>query len=403
MHKLSYFASLCVVTGSLAGLGCNDDGSSKPSNIGEGDAYLVGTRVWDDTTTTSYFKLVDSLDHDVTLEGAIEVAGAAKVYAVDGIGWFAIGGGEEPTITRYVINDDNALEADQTISLADYGITSLWDTLYPVSATKMYYPDRDGQQLVIINPQAMTIEGSIPLPQTMREGYLANYGYAAIARDEKLLISVGWFDWSEEGDAVLGETGLIVLDTESDNVERFDVDDRCGGITQPIVTASGDTYLVSSALAAAAHELGRLPTPPCALRIADGEDGFDGTYLGDMGEITGATLVGEPVPASGDDIYVRVMDDDLATIEAGAATWELTGQAAWTWSRWNTQTNDVTAIDGLEPSTADVSWFAVEGHVYGTQTETDYSETRLFEIHDDGSVDQRLTATGFLHGIAKVR
>jgi hypothetical protein len=390
--------------------GCEESPSSGAEaqlDAGEAEAaaaYLIGTRVWVDTTTTSYFHVVRSLEGDTTIdEGrALEIGGSAKLFAVPGLGWFAVGGGEDPTITRYTLSGDDELVEDERISLQPHGVIDLWDTLYPVSRTKMYYPDRDGQQLIIINPETMTIEGTVDLAQTGRAGFLANYGYTAIERDGKLLISVGWFDWSEN-DEVLGETGLIVLDTETNEVERFDVDDRCGGITQPVVTESGDVYFASSALAAAAHELDRLDTAPCALRILAGEDAFDPDYLRMLSDVTGAALAGEPVPGGGSDIYVRVMNDDLATIEVGAATYDITGQAAWTWARWNVETDEVAAIDALPPATADVMWFNVDGRVYGTQTDEDYAETKLVELLPDGEIEERLTVPGFMHGLAKIR
>lgn len=384
-------------------LGCESSNDANGSAPGE-EAYLIGTRVWDDTTTTSYFQVVGSLEEgtEVELDRALEVPGAAKLYAVDGIGWFAIGSADDPTITRYTLSDDDGLIEDDRISLSDYGVTGLWDTLYVISPTKMYYPDREGQQIIIINPKTMTIEGSIDLGMTGRQGFLANYAYAAVEREGKLLISVGWFDW-EQGDTVLPETGLLVLDTGTDTVERFDVDDRCGGIVQPVVTESGDAYFASGALAAVAHELGRLDTAPCALRIRDGEEAFDEGFVAELSEIAGGSFVGEPVPGGGDTLYLRVMDEELATIEEGAATWEVTSQLAWSWARWNVETDDFEVLDALPPATADVLWFQIDGRVYGTATDADYTETKLIELSSEGVATERLTAPGFLHGIAKVR
>jgi hypothetical protein len=41
--------------------------------------------------------------------------------------------------------------------------------------------------------------------------------------------------------------------------------------------------------------------------------------------------------------------------------------------------------------------------VFGTQTDAEYTETKLIELSDDGEATERLTAPGFLHGVAKVR
>lgn len=382
-----------------------DDDSTSPAADDQAamdSAYVIGTRIWDDVGTTSYFHVVSSLDQDehVDESKALEIAGAAKLYAVPDVGWFAVGGGEEPTITRYTL-DDERLVAAERISLALYGVESLWDTLYVVSSTKMYYPDRDNSQLIIINPEEMRIDGAIDLSDTVRDGYLSLYAYTPHFRDGQLLFSVGWFDWTN--DNVLDETGLVVIDTDEDKVVRVDVDARCGGITTSLQTSSGDAYFVSSALAGVANLLGRLETEPCALRVLADESAFDADYLERLEDVTGSAVSGEPIPAGGDAAFLRVLDEDLVEVEEGAATWEITGQVAWRWVRWDIVSGEVTSIDELEPSTSDVLWFDVDGAIFGTETTADYSETTLIELTASDGPKRALTAPGFLHGVAKVR
>jgi hypothetical protein len=396
------FAALTLLS---AALGCSSEAQKgPPGGVNPGQAYLIGTRVWDDTSTTSYFHVVSSIERGTQVDEsqAIEVPGAAKLYAVPDLGWFAIGGGEAPTITRYTLDAQGVLVKGDSISLQSYGVDSLWDTLYIVSPTKAYYPDRAGTQLIIWNPTEMAVTGSIPLPETAREGYLALYGYAPILRGESLLLSVGWFDW-DENDSVLGETGLVRIDTETDMVAGFEVDDRCGGITQPVTTASGDTYLASSALAGAAHRLGRLPMKPCVLRVPAGETTLDAQYLEELDTLTGMDISGEPIPAGGNALFLRAFDESLATVADDSATYDLTGQSAWRWMRWDVATNNVEAIASLDPSTSDVLWFQLDGHVYGTETTADYSETTLIDLTAEGGPKRELTAPGFLHGVARIR
>lgn len=386
--------SACSGNGSHAG----DGGSS------ETPAFLLGTRVWNDTSTTSYFHVVSSIEAGTAIDEsrAVEVPGAAKLYAIEGVGWFAVGGGEVPTITRYTLDDEGRLNKAGTISLQNYGVESLWDTLYVVSPTKMYYPDRDGQRLIVINPSAMAITGEVDLGETGREGFLSLYSYAHLERGSHLLFSVAWIDWNET-DSILGETGLVVLDTETDTVSRVDVDARCGGITTPVEMSSGDVYFVSSALAAAAHRLERLPTPPCALRVRAGQDAFDATYLENLEALTGHALAGEPVPGGDSQVFLRAFDEGLGTVTDGALTWELTSQSAWRWLRWTPGTRDVSAVSALHPSTSDVLWFRVDGKVYGTETTADYSETTLIELTAEDGPRRAMTAPGFVHGVARIR
>lgn len=397
-------ATLAVIASLVSLAGCSDDSHGAPAADSEAPAFLLGTRVWDDTSTTSYFHTVSSIDAGATVDEtqALEVPGAAKLYAIDGASWFAIGGGEAPTITRYALDDAGRLSAVGTISLQNYGIESLWDTLYVVSPTKVYYPDRDGQRLIIIDPSAMEITGEIDLGVTARDGYLSLYSYAHLERGNDILFSVAWIDWNES-DSILGETGLVLLDTDTDSVSRVDVDTRCGGITTPVETSSGDVYFVSSALAAAAHRLDRLSTPPCALRVRATDDAFDADYLERLQELTGSSLLGEPVPGGGNTIFLRAFDEDLGTVPEDALTWELTSQSAWRWLRWTPGTAELSLIDGLEPSTSDVLWFRVDGKVYGTETTDDYSETTLIELTGEDGPRRALTAPGFLHGVAKIR
>jgi hypothetical protein len=397
--------ALSLTLAAFLAAGCGDDeDDSQPSNLGEGAAFIVGTRIWDDTTTLSYFHVVPSLDADTLVDPkqGLEVPGAAKLYSVKGLGWFAIGGGEAPTITRYTLDERGALARGQSIDLSGYGVKGLWDTIYFVSPTKAYYPDRDGTQLIAWNPTTMRVTGNLQLPETVRDGYLALYGYTPVVRGTKLLFSVGWFDWSEN-DSVLPETGLVSVDTASDTLVAFEKDDRCGGITQTIPIGDGDAYFVSSALAGAAHRLGRLATEPCALRILDGQEAFDSNYTQPLAELTDGAIAGEPIPGGRDTVFLRAFDESLATIEDGAFSYDLTGQAAWRWVRWTPASNEVELVDSLEPSTSDVLWFEVDDKIYGSQTNTEYTETALIELTADGGPRAGLTAPGFVHGVARIR
>jgi hypothetical protein len=395
--------SLTALATAVVTSSCGGGADSSLPTVDEGPAYLVGTRVWDDSSTTSYFHLVSSIEAGTALDStqALEVSGSARLYSVPNLGWFALGRGEEPTITRYLLDEHGALSPGESISLVGYGVDSLWDTLYFVSPTKAYYPDRAGTQLIVWNPTDMTLTGSIPLPETARSSYLALYGYAPILRGSTLLVSVGWFDW--DNDTVLGETGVVRIDTITDTVTGFETDTRCGGVTQPVTLASGDTYLASSALAGAAFKLGRSPTEPCVLRVRAGEESLDANYVQPLFEVSGGALAGEPIPAGGKGLFLRVFDDELAEVSGENLSWEVTGQAAWRWARWTPGEASLELVDGLEPATADVAWFEVDGRVFGAQTTESYEETTLVELTADGGPRPALTAPGFLHGVARIR
>lgn len=395
-----------AVSGEMSDVGALEPSAPEPSAPEAEPTYVVSTRVFspDGGPVTSFFYVVDSLDQGTVIDTSqgLEYPGSARLFANEETGWFAIGSGEDSTITRYTVGP-RGLVAGDSISLLSYGVSSHFsDDLYIISPTKLYYPDRDNAQLLIINPEAMEIQGTIPLPETVRDGYQANYSYEAIQRDGRLLFTVGWFDW--DNDVILDATGLVVIDTATDSVVRVDVDERCGGITTPVNLASGDAYLVSSALAAANHILGRLPTEPCALRVLADSDTIDPDYAPPLAELAGGAPAGEPVYGGGNSIYFRVFDQAAATIEDGQFSWDLTGQPLWSWARWNVSEGAVAPADTLPASTADVVWFRADERTFGMESlDAEYSETRLIELSSEGGPVQRLTAPGFLQGLARVR
>lgn len=385
-------------TAGAAGRDAGGDGSGA-----EAPVYVVGTRIFspDGSDVTSYFHVVSSIDADAEVDPsrALEEPGAAKLMSI-GNDWFAVGAREAPTITEYTVEDGEFVKGD-SISLDHKGVVSLWETFYVVSDTKAYYVDRANSQLVIVNPADMTVGDVVAMPETAREGYLSLYGYHAIERGDRILFTVGWFDWNTN-DTILEETGLVVLNTETDEVERFDVDTRCGGITTPLTVESGDTYLVSSALAAAAYRLERIESEPCALRINAGQDAIDPDYALKLGELTDGALAGEPLPAGGNELFLRVFEEEGVTINEESYTYDLTGSPTWHWWRWNVETDEMTSIEQLEPSTTDVVWFQVDGKPYGTQAKADYSETTLIDLTAEGGPKKMITVPGFMMGLARL-
>ena len=197
---------------------------------------------------------------------------------------------------------------------------------------------------------------------------------------------------------MLPETGLVVLDTKDDTVARFDVDERCGGITTPVTLDSGDTYYVSSALNGAADFVGHRAAKPCALRVLSGQDRFDPDYALELGEITAGAVAGEPVPAGGDGLFLRVLDQGAVRSEPGDASWNITGQTVWTWWKWEPGKDgmgEASQVEALDASTADVVFFQVDGRVFGSQTTEDYSETTLLELSAEDGPKPAISVPGF--------
>ena len=92
----------------------------------------------------NYFSLVESLAEARTLDYArsLEVPGRPRLYAAKGVGFFAIGAGESPTITRYEVRD-GALVPGASLSFPNLGVRAMGaQAVLFVSDTKAYYLER---------------------------------------------------------------------------------------------------------------------------------------------------------------------------------------------------------------------------------------------------------------------
>lgn len=365
--------------------------------------YAVATRVFGaDDNTVTYVQVVPSLDQGATLDTskATEFGGPAELFSLESPRWVAIGEGESPLLSSYSLAG-TSIKKEKTLSLQTQGLQSFFSNkLYQVSATKVYLPDANNAQLITLDPTNMSVLGKVALPTTVREGYTPVYSYDSIQQDGKLLFAVAWFDWTN--DKILPETGLVTLDTSSDQA-TVAVDTRCGGLTNPITLPSGDTYFPSSSLAAAGYQLNRLTTEPCVLRVKAGANAFDPSYAVKLRELTGGAVAGEPAPTGGEEIFLRVLDTSKATIEAATATYELTAQEAWTWRRWNPITNALSNVDALQASSANAYWYEVDGRVFYAQPNADYSTTQLIELSAAGGPKNALSGPGLISGIARIQ
>jgi hypothetical protein len=171
----------------------------------------------------------------VDLAKGLEVAGSARLFSFDNLGWFGV--------RRCGGTDHHALIGSTAMRWSSTTASS-------PSACRAKASPTCGRRCTS-SPTTAT-----PPPCAARSSSSPSAG-------------------STGATATLPETGLVTIDTETDSVESFEVDERCAGITESVTLDSGDVYFVSSALAAAANRLGRLDVEPCALRVKRGETKFD--------------------------------------------------------------------------------------------------------------------------------
>ncbi|HTU61472.1 MAG TPA: hypothetical protein VMF89_23615, partial [Polyangiales bacterium] len=313
-----------------------------------------------------------------------------------------LGGGEEPTVTRYDLSETGEfVESDEAISFQPRGTDFLGDTMVFVSDEQAYYFDAPNTQLIRWNPTSMEIEGEIDLSVTFKKDLTTIYDLKPLLRDDgTLLFPVTGRNF--ETDETFSATGLVVIDTDSDKVLSYVEDERCQGITWSALTSEGDLYAATSPYYSVRQRVTGKGPAPCVLRVRKGETEFDPEYKVELAELVDGRVAGGLAPAGKGALFFRAVGPDVEIDEDSdvSGVWS---DAVWTWQRWDLATDDVEPVKGLPPSAAGGLTYEIDGHVYAVDAEADWSASTLIDLTAEGGPQSALHATGYIYGAARIR
>ncbi len=398
----------------------SDARSGSPNDAGtEGDAspvsdaapvedplYLVHSAIQNSEGRTNYFTLVDGLGAARKLEysGSIEIPGRARLYAAEGIGFFASGDGEAVSITRFELGSDGALVAGAKLSLQAYGVTAMGaQAVHFVSATKAYYKDDGQAQVIVWNPAEMTIEKAIPLPgELVKAGYLTSVSQWA-GRDGEAYFAVG--HTTKEYDRVLPGTSLVRFDTATDamTVTR---DERCRGLGK--TARVGDTlYFFSDVINGFGHAVypGDGGQQDCMLRISKGNAAFDADWVGSIASAIGDRIGTVATVSPDGEAWAQVIDPAVMPTAPGT-TYSQWYAGGWSW--WHLKLDTLSDAEQAPGEAGAYSGFIIGagggagGGFFVSQTKADYSETTLVDLSGDAP-KPGLSFPGFTLDVARVR
>lgn len=386
----------------LAGAGCAGDGDGADPIDEDGAAYLVHSAVETDEGRFNYFTLADALDAPARLDygRALELPGRARLYAQPGAGIFAIGDGEDVTITRYEL-DGAALVPGPTISLQGHGVTAMaaQGVLF-VSPTKAYYKDAGQAQIIVWNPTEMIVERAIELPgELIQEGWITGFSRWA-QRDGEAFLAVSWY--SPAYDRVRPGTALVRIDEATDEV-TVTADDRCRGITAT-ARVGDDLYFFSDVINGFGHAVypGDAGQADCFLRVPAGAAAFEAGFVGSLAGALDTDELGTVVAVSdAGEAWVQVADLNI-TPTAPGTTYGAWYGGGWTWAHLPLATlADPVRVAG-EPG-AYSGFTLVDGdRFFVSQTAADYSETTLVDLGGAAPADG-LSFDGFALDVARLR
>jgi hypothetical protein len=371
---------------------CGSDKSDETNEASDTrPTYLAALATPTADSATTYTVTAPAIDGTIMqyfLKHGLEVDGWASPSSYDGS--IFVPRGSAQSITKYGVAADGTLEEGDTISFAGEGVTSvdcgplLGETL--VSRDKAYLFD-SSNRAIIWNPERMELSGGvIEFNDLLREvvadtpeyspqifiqpGFVKQVG-------NYMFVPVRWQNWSAEtpNEIIYPLGGLLVLDTERDEVVRLLTDPRIIDTIYTVVSDAGDLYLFTGAFGASFNVAFGLDTPAGVLKIKKGESEFDPDYYLNLDQLLGGRTGTTPSGGRGTEVYLKVFYEAEADMydESGEVKQEIVaepwGLLSKGWRYWRIDLEDTDTAEVLE----ELPWGGTDGYFYRVP-----EEDRLF-------------------------
>jgi hypothetical protein len=363
-----------VLTGALAA--CVSEPEGPEGSGGDGPVYVLGTMVFGPEGTTSYVSLLDALEPGpVDLAQAREFSGLADVWVHEGAVYVAQT--ETLTITRFVLQD-GALVEQQTVSFADYGLTSLGFWLNTFATPSRAYLSSGPGELIAWDPQRMEIVGTVALPVEEREGFMMYPAYsdrAAVVRDGLLYQPRYWTD--DTYFQFAEDSRVAVVDVSTDTV----IDDLvvdCPGIDHAAVDERGTIWLSSWVFApGGAAVLDQPATCAASLSESEPEVAFR------VGELTEGREGGALRPLGGGRAVLSVLHDEEAPPSDPPDVAAVTYGPHWRLWSVDLATRQASPLETPGWSSGAQYTFTLDERTYMLVAAGDYTSTTVYDLGAD--------------------
>jgi hypothetical protein len=359
-----------------------------------------------DTDFFNYLNVFPDLDQSRTVDPGqgteIRDNGDAQIY--QGVLYWAKR--EAGTITRYQRDASGKMVAGATVNFSGLGIADATSFII-LSESKAYLFDADGLKLLKFNPTTMTIiDGSTDISTLARDGYdhyILSDSYEAHKRGDRLFVPVAW----AAAPVFRQAAGVLVIDTNTDQVVRMIDDERCTGIYNTVETPNGDIYLFQSLTSSALQFLTQ-DKPSCALRIPAGQDTLDANYLLNLSALTGNRVVQGAIPDGQGGFFLKVFHSERANTTDPAELYDATGYSNWRHWHYNPTTNTASEIANTPFDSSSVRYYDLgDGRIYTPVAEydadTEKYKTTYFEVAANGQLTQRISVNGWAETVGIVK
>jgi hypothetical protein len=352
------------------------------------ETYLVTTETFDESTS------IDPTNGPKLLGGIDVVVGGGGIFAPDSNG---------PELVRYEIDAKNQLKKSAELSFAGVGMTALYGNyVYVVSETKGYVFDPEGPRIVVWNPSTMKLTGKqIELAAVSREGWSPNLtlglvNQGALRRGSQLLAPLSWSD--QDGNSRYA-SGVLVLDTERDEVVAVDDDERCGEAMTSVAAPNGDIYFFPPAWSATTHYFTDDHKPTCILRVPAGKNEFDPDYELDLSALGSGSAAAGAIPDGKTGFFFLSADQGLWDKRASDldAFWRI-----WHYDFESKKSHEVTSLPTWTGHAHYVNFGGEIVFVYWEETESG-NRTTFYRVDGDKDPVRLFAYDASWYSFAKIR
>ncbi|MEM7135002.1 MAG: hypothetical protein AAF500_00405 [Myxococcota bacterium] len=393
------------------GLGaCGDASSDGTGGIGgdpsSAEVYAISSRLAFPGGSATYVSILSSLDpsdDELDLANAYEFPALSDMWSLDG--YVYVSSGESPTITRYRVTEGRELEEDIALSFANFGVPSTAFASNVIVDESRAFVANGPRELVVWDPSAMEITGTFALPELeSRDGLIPTYGdgdRGSVIHEGRLYQTVFWTDlrlaFRDAASAVL------VFDLASQDLIAV-IDAPCPGLAYGTVGETGNVYFspwyrgVGAALVLDVAATCTVVVDPDTLSVADvlpfadlagGREGSGMRHLGN-GRFAFSAFDDDEV-----DLETAIADGDPFTI-LDTASWRL-----WSYDADTGATEPLAAINRRGGA---VYWFDIDGKPYALAPSSDYIESSVYALEEDGTTAKPLfTYSGWAVRLFRIR
>jgi hypothetical protein len=382
----------------------SDDSEPEPTNAA-GPLYAIMYEVYDDSGSTSYLSLLDSLERDqIDLDAAVEY-GRGRAFIQSYGGWLFVGDAETPTVKRYSLDQGGQLLFDGEIGFGHYGLRKgafdSWNVTF-INPHKAYLFDFVEGTTIIWNPTTLQIIGDIPAQEEFHRDGWSLEGTPGIVRDGLLFRT---FDWANYDEAAYSTDILLgVYDIATDELVKLERETRCpvpGNLVHQDET--GNIYF-SNWVWPVAGSIMRGAPDTCVLRINAGETGFDPEWTLNYQDVTDGRHGAMFTYLSNGQALVSAFHAERTSFDQTTDPWTYVGSNNW--RIWDVDLENMTGapVEGLGFHGGAYTPVEFDGRLIlmvPGGDEDDYA-TQLFEIID-GQAVPHIKLPGWSYQFVKLR